>query len=368
MPEPQQLADGAIDPNVLIPKHIRDAAATADAIHKQAYSTETPPVEPAVQAAPAAEPPAQEVAPAPQPAPLEPATYAPPVPTKDGTKETNENHESWHHAFLSMQGRWQAAQKQIGEMTEINTQLVGELQATQTLLEQNRNLARTSHSGPTPQTGQTHEKLITPQDVDTYGQEMIDVVQRAAREAVAPELDALKGENAELKKRVLTSGQRDIQAALARDIPNWVAINRSTEFATWLNLRNQYTGQVRRQMLNAAYTAANAPVVVQLFKDFLMEAKATGNMPPASQRQQQEPSPAPAPRTPAMNLETLAAPGRARPAPGDAQVPAEKPIYTHAQIQRNYDMRRRGAYAGREAEWNALEGDMIAAGPEGRVR
>jgi hypothetical protein len=69
-----------------------------------------------------------------------------------------------------------------------------------------------------------------------------------------------------------------------------------------------------------------------------------------------------------MQLETLAAPGRARPAPGDSSVPAEKPIYTRAQIANNYALRRRGAFNGRETEWNTLEADMIAAGNEGRVR
>jgi hypothetical protein len=375
--ENQQLADGAVDPNVVLPKHIREQSAAADSLHKQVYTSEaTPPAEPdATNVDPQPQP---QDPPAPQaqvqdpPQQQQAAPLLPPLPpTKDGTKETNENHESWHHAFLSMQGRWQASERNNGALQETLNQMAAELQATQNLLEQNRSQPRTTQTHQVANSGQTHEKLITPQDVDTYGQEMIDVVQRAAREAVGPEIDALRGENAELKKRVITTGQREVQLALARDIPNWVAINRSSEFANWLNLRNPYTQQLRRQMLNSAYAAANAPVVVQLFKDFLMEAKATGSMPPAPQHQQQDQQQqqaAPAPRAPAVSMETLAAPGRARPAPGDNQVPAEKPIYTHAQIRRNYDMKRRGAYAGRDAEWNALETDMIAAPMEGRVR
>jgi hypothetical protein len=270
-----------------------------------------------------------------------------------------------------MQGRWQSSQRQVGQLTEVNAQLAGELQASQQLLEQNLSHARTPSSHQHRQTGQSHENLITPQDVDTYGAEMIDVVTRAARQAVQPEIDALKGENADLKKRVITGGQRDVQIALGQAVPNWVAVNRSPEFAQWLSLRNIYTGQVRRQMLNAAYSAADAPTVVQLFKDFLTEVRATGGTPPASQNQQQQtaqPQGDPAPRQPAMALETLAAPGRARPAPGNAEVPAEKPIYTRAQISANYALRRRGAFNGRETEWNTLEADMIAAGNEGRVR
>jgi hypothetical protein len=49
-------------------------------------------------------------------------------------------------------------------------------------------------------------------------------------------------------------------------------------------------------------------------------------------------------------------------------VTLEKPVYTRADIKRNYELHRRQAFVGREAEWNRLEHDMIAAGREGRVR
>jgi hypothetical protein len=43
------------------------------------------------------------------------------------------------------------------------------------------------------------------------------------------------------------------------------------------------------------------------------------------------------------------------------------PIYTAAQIAKLYDQKRRGAYAGREAEWARLEVDIFRAQHEGRV-
>ena len=119
-------------------------------------------------------------------------------------------------------------------------------------------------------------------------------------------------------------------------------------------------------MLNAAVAGADAPKVLQLFKDFLAEAAATGMQAPTAQVEQQVEQPAP--RTPAVSLETLAAPGRARPASGDSQVPTEKPIYTRAQISKFYDDSRKGLYAGREAEYRATEADMQAAQREGRIR
>jgi hypothetical protein len=49
-------------------------------------------------------------------------------------------------------------------------------------------------------------------------------------------------------------------------------------------------------------------------------------------------------------------------------VSANGPIYTGAQIAKLYNQHRRGAYAGREAEWARQEDDIIAAGREGRIQ
>jgi hypothetical protein len=56
-----------------------------------------------------------------------------------------------------------------------------------------------------------------------------------------------------------------------------------------------------------------------------------------------------------------AAPSPAGPAP------TGKHVYSRAEILRLHEQHRRGAYAGREAEWARLEHDIIAAGREGRV-
>jgi hypothetical protein len=147
-------------------------------------------------------------------------------------------------------------------------------------------------------------------------------------------------------------------------IPNWREINRTTQWLSWLTLPNLYTGQIRQQMLNAAIAGAEAPKVIQLFRDFLAEAQATGQtFLPA---QQEQPL---APRVAAVPLESLAAPGRARPASGDTTPQsAEKPIYSRADITRFYSDSRKGLYAGRDAEYRAREADLQLAQSEGRIR
>ncbi len=254
-----------------------------------------------------------------------------------------------------MKGRYDAAQRTIGSMQEQMSQLGDELVRTQALLR---------GQAPEQQPRQNNARLITPEDEQAYGPELIDLARRAAAEQLGPEIEQLRHENQSLQKRVTSTAQKEVRQTLDQIVPNWRAVNKSPEFKQWLSLRNVYTGEVRQQMLNAADAAADAPKVAAFFKDFLREGIATGQVTPAPQLEQP-----PAPRIAAVPLETLAAPGRARPASGESPAsPADKPIFTRLQVQSFYANVRRGAYAGREAEKANHEAQIFAAQNEGRIR
>ena len=121
---------------------------------------------------------------------------------------------------------------------------------------------------------------------------------------------------------------------------------------------------LKGNLLKAAFQAADAPRVVAFFKGYKAEQQATGQVPaPAGQQQP------PAPIVPAVALETLVAPGRAKPASGDSALSAaDKPIYTRADIQRFYGLVRQGYYAGREQDKARDEASIFLAQREGRVR
>lgn len=350
------------DPNVRVPDHVQAAAAAADALHKQLYTKPEP--ETVQPVAPAQDPAAEEAARAAaleaaqgQPAPA--AQEQHPAPT---AAEANISAEEWRHRFLSMQGRFNAATRDKGAMEEQMRQLGQELVRTQNLL------AAAQQAAPDHgQRGQDHGNLITAEDRENYGDELIDLARRAARDTVAPELDELRNENQRLQQRVARTAKQELFATLDGSISNWRDINKSQQFKLWLRLPNIYTGQLRGNMLKAAVDGAEAPKVIALFRDFLAEANATGQQVSAAPIEQQL-APQAAPRVPALDLETLAAPGRARPASGDSQVPSEKPIYSRAQISQFYNDKRRGLYAGRDAEVNAFERDLEAAQREGRIR
>lgn len=333
-----------IDTSVIIPDHVKRAAALADSFYAK-------PEEPApeVPSEVALEPVAEA---APEPAPVQEAPPLQPATTDNDDLPAAE----WKNRYLSMKGRWEAGQRNIGSMQEQMSQLGDELMRTQQLLRGQAPEQRTT----TP----SNNKLITAEDEQAYGPELIDLARRAAAETLGPEIDALRNENKTLKNRVTQTAQGEVKSELTSAVPNWQAINKSPEFKNWLRLRNVYTGEVRQQMLNEAYSAADAPKVVAFFKDFLREGVATGQVPAATQLEQ----PQPVPRVAAVALETLAAPGRARPASGEFSAPADKPIYTRAQIATFYNQVRQGAYAGRETEKARLENSIFSAQSEGRVR
>jgi hypothetical protein len=254
-----------------------------------------------------------------------------------------------------MKGRYDASQKTLAEMQEQMTQLGNELLQTQQAVYHN---GRTAPSPPPP------PAYVTEQDVQNYGSDLINFTQRAAAQALSPELQEIKQQNAEMQRRLAIEARRNLDQRLELAVPNFRDVDRDPRWHRWLLSLDMLSGRVRQQLLNEAISAADAPRVISFFRGFLQEEQATGHIEPSPAVQQ-----APPPRTPAVDLGSLAAPGRARPATGgDASVPPDKPIYTRAQVKQLYEQHRKGAYVGREAEWARLEADMFAAQREGRYR
>jgi hypothetical protein len=346
------------DPNVHMPQHVRDAAKRAEAFYDPPVKT---PEEIAAETA-AAE--AARVT-----AEQEAARLANQQPDPNQQRQPPQNQDisedSWQQRFLSMQGRWKASQTEVGRLQEQLVQVGDELGRATELLARAGVQGRAPAAGQDAPRGQTHGNLITDQDRETYGDDMIDLASRVAKAAVAPELEALRSENEALKKSQISNDQKALRVQLSRDVPNWRAIQSDPRWVQYLNLRNVYTNEVRGKMLKAAWDAADASRTIAIFQDFIKEVQATGGQLPSATRTQ----PAqPAPREAALDLETLAAPGRARPASGDNQVPAEKPSYTRADISKFYADSRKGLYAGRQAEYDRIQNDLSAAQREGRIR
>jgi hypothetical protein len=328
------------DPND-IPEAVKQRVLNVEKLYSdgnQLQPSETPEV-----AAPAPQAPVQPVTSpqtsAPTPAPLPP--------------QENENSETWKSRYMGLQGRFTTAQKTIGEqdqlLTQLGTELIHAQQAPQTR--------------PAPQR-QPAQQYLTDEDVSNYGNDLLDVTQRAARQAIEPELHEVRQQNAELQRRLAIEARRRLDQAVELAVPNFREVDRNPRWHRWLLGVDVLSGRVRQTLLNEAISSASAPRVISFFKGFLQEEVATGHDEPAPSTERPTPF-----REPAVPLASLAAPGRARPATGgDASVPSDKPTYTRAQIAQLYRLHQKGAYVGREAEWARQDADIIAAGREGRIR
>lgn len=341
-----------IDPNVSVPPAVKAAAAAAERLHKEVYAQ---PEEPDPTEQPAEEAPKEEVNPdlrmdATTPAPVEqPAEEK--VTPKVTDKVTDE--VNWEHRYNSMKGRFDRAQEQIASMSE---QIASMQRAMATM--------RAQSAPPVEIASDEPEVELTSEELYDYGDEFLSVVGKKARAEVRPLLKAYEQKIASLEARLAGVGdyvQQDsfsrMQSALDNSVPDWRKQNENPEFLAWLALPDPYSGDIRHNMLKAAWERRDAPRVAAFFKGFLAEEAATS---PAS--------PAPAPEAGKPSLEKFAAPGRAKTAASDSSAPAEKPIITTAQIAKFYADVAAGRYRGREEAKDKFDRAIFEAQREGRIR
>jgi hypothetical protein len=181
---------------------------------------------------------------------------------------------------------------------------------------------------------------LTQDDVNNYGHELIDVTQRAALHAVGPALEGLAQQNEELRQRLAVEARRNLDQRVAAAVPNYQAIDRDPRWHRWLLQVDPLSGHPRQLLLNDAIASGSDARIAAFFRGF---QQAAGDSP--------------------SSASAGAAPGRTRSASS-----TRGRTYSRDEVAKLYDQHRRGAYAGREAEWAKLEVDIIRAGAEGRIQ
>ena len=156
---------------------------------------------------------------------------------------------------------------------------------------------------------------LTQDDVDNYGPELINVTQRAALQAVAPDLQQIQQANAQLQQRLANEQRRRLDDQIARAVPNYQEIDKDPRWHRWLLGTDNLSGRIRQHLLNDAIAAGDSHRVKSFFDGFQGEA---GNTPAAAHR---------------------------------TGARYDRPIYSRDQIAKLYRKHQQGAYANREAEW-----------------
>ena len=335
------------DPNVKMPAAVRAAAARAEEISRYMQGT----TEPA--------PTQEEVTPASNPElSAESLAQNSGTPQQDLTPATTPAtaaaDDDWEHKYKSLHGRFTRQNEQLKEMSD----QIGGLQNVIATMQV------AAPSAPLPEL--KVERLITPEETNDYGEEFLNVVGRRAREEMIPIIKGYETKIGELEKKLQTvngvfaqDSHEKLLSTLDKELPDWRTLNTNEEFLNWLSLPDPYSGAKRHDMLKTAYAQGDARRVLVFFNGFLAEEAATA---PA----QAKPD-TPVTTVPKIPLTSLAAPGRAKTA-ASAGAPAEKPIFTRAQIAAFYADVAAQKYRGRDAEKSKAEAEIFEAQRDGRIR
>ncbi len=329
-----------------LPEAARKQLEEAEKLHQEVYGAEgaEPPAgkeKTDETAAPKDTPTLSEVPAAPG-TPEEPAATEPPA-------ETPEDAVDWQHKYKVLQGKYNAEVPRLqGEVNDMKAQM--------------QELMASLNTPPEEIQPGAHLK---PDEIEDYGEDMISVVKRAAREELEPEFAKLQSENSQL--RGLLGGMQQTTARTARDqmiqelddqLPTWREVNVDQGFLSWLANVDPYTGQEKLGLLQQAFENNNTTRVLAFFKGYLNE-NATIN-----------PQPTPGnPADPQVNLETLVAPGKA--AEGqDVSAQETAPQgqrWKESEIKAFYADVNRGVYRTRPDEKERYERDIFLAQNEGRI-
>jgi hypothetical protein len=328
------------------PQQVLDQIAAADQLRADmGIPADSPPVEEA--------PPQAEAPPQPEGTPSADAasTAQPPQPAGE--------EQSWEQRHRSLQGRYETLQRNYQQQGE----RIGELEKLISTMRMKG--AEEPPSEPPPK---VKPKFVTEQEATEYGEELLTVIGKRAKEEYFPEFDELAQRLKRLEGRVDGVGTviektqvNDVYASLNGSIPEWKQINRSDDFKAWLELPDPYSGRIRHDMLQEAFSRHEGGRVVSFFRGFLTEA--AGLPPDTSSPGSSAPQPNGSGKP---SLEDFAAPGRARSAPQN--LPPDKPIYTAAWIAKFTADKIAGKYRGREEDADAIEQDIYRAQHEGRIQ
>ena len=254
--------------------------------------------------------------------------------------------DPWEHKYRTLQGRYNSdVPKLQTQVTELKTQL-------------EQAIVRLNEAAK-PQAPQEKKPVADPQDVEAFGQDLVDMVQRIAERMFGGAASEFQRQAAQFEQRLARlegtlKGTTETVAATAEQaffdrltklVPNWEEVNTNQAFLDWLAEIDPVYGQPRQAALDVAQQSLNSERAANVFKAFL----ATLPQAPKSNPVDKQVSPKAA--------------ASAAPTGTD-----NKPIITQAQIKAFYDDVAKGLYRGRPQEVQQIEAKINAAIAEGRVR
>jgi len=316
-----------------LPRAVQQQVENADALVAQLNGTQ--PVNPDT---------GEPLAPEPQPTPEpQPQNVSPEPEAKPAVSE-----ETWEQKYHTLKGKFDAEVPRLyAQVREMNSQ-IGQLTTDLAT-------AKAVQTQPVPA---STPSLITEQDKEAFGSDLIDLIERAteAKMAGSRSLEAkltaqiaeLNGKLGNVTERQVVSDKDRYENALTAAVPDWQAMNVDQGFLNWLAEVDPVYGMPRQYALTNAYEALDANRTATIFNQY---KKSTA---PAAQS------------TNRTDLQRQVAPTRSRTSPAPTNPNVDKRVYTQRDIDSFYAEWRRGMID--EAEAVQIEKDIHAATTEGRIR
>ena len=318
-----------------LPRQVEAQLKELEEIEKQLAAQQNPqatPEEPAPQPAEPAEP-TQNIEPvAPQPEVKPEKPVEPEVPE-----------ETWQQKYKTLKGMYDAEVPRLhSDIRDLKSQM---------------DKLQKAAEAPKPEAKPAAQptKLVTDADVQAFGEDLIEVQRKVAREVAAEfrgELDAMKAENEKLREQLNMTGSQVSEASfeqrLYRLVPDFQAVNTDERWINWLNEVDPLLRAPRKSVAQEAFNTGDAEAVAHYIGMF------KASVAPAEQLSDK-----------AAELEKQIQPKRSA---TNAPVSQQAKTYTDAQIQKMFQKSVEMSSRGQRDEAMKLEAEIDAAYREGRVR
>ena len=256
--------------------------------------------------------------------------------------------ETWSQKYHTLKGMYDAEVPRLhSQVRELNTQV-------QTLIAENER-AKLQQPEPAKQV----ESLITEQDREAFGSDLIDVIERAAQSKVANmqnreaelvnKIKQLENQLGNISERQGLSDKDRFLNGLTQQVPDWEVLNTDQGFLGWLQEVDPVYGLPRQAALTNAYENLEVSRVANIFKTYkslLAPAK--------TEKQQVNPE-----------LQRQVAPTRSRSASQPVDQTNDR-YFSEKEIAMFFDDWRRGLIDNDEAV--KMEKEIHAAIASGRIR
>jgi hypothetical protein len=327
-----------------IPKQVAKKIEEIEKLEQQLAGEAEQVAEVAQEAAPSEEPVAEPVVEEAEQQGVEAESVSKPEPVQEAKpKNTDEDPAVWKQKYKTLQGMYDK------EVPQLHSQVKTLTKELETLKE---SLTQKAEAAP-----KQEQKLVTDEDVQNFGEDLIEVQRKVAREVAAEfegRLEALQSENNELRNLLGDTDNRisetTFEARLHRLVPDFQQLDSDPNWIAWLDEVDPVLRAPRRTIALQAYQSGDAEGVayyVDMFRSSMVKEEPAQDAPAVQELERQ--------------IQPVRTAANATPASQKGKT------YTNGDIQRMFKKAAMLNSTGKLEEANKLEAEIDAAYMQGRV-